>query len=477
MGMFDLVVKGGTVYTASETYQADIGVKGERVTAIGKDLPVDGAEVVNAKGRQVLPGGIDVHVHLELPFSGTVSSDDFESGTRAAACGGVTTVVDFAPLDKEKGLVASIEARKAAADPKVCVDYALHQMLTKWDDKIRKELKKAVDLGVVSFKMFMIYEREGWMADDSMLFSALEESRDLGCVIMVHAESERVMNYLTQRYLAQKEKVGAYGHVLSRPNFIEEEAILRACKWAEATGGYLYVVHMSTGEGADAIKAAQARRVNVNVETCPQYLLLSDEVFKDKKTGHYFATCPQIKKKADNERLWRGLADGEVKVVSTDTCTFTTKQKAMWNGDFTRIPFGLPGVETLMPSVYTHGYKAGRFSLNHFVSLLSTQPARLFGLYPRKGTIAVGSDADFSIIDPKHGRTIDYKDLATNCDWSPFQGMKMHGFPETTISRGTVVVKDYACIAKKGRGKFIKRVVPTQDPLWQIRPAENPVAS
>jgi dihydropyrimidinase len=456
---YDRIVKGGTIYTATDTYEADIAIKGDKIAAIGKDLPAEGAEVINAKGLQVIPGGIDVHVHCQLPFCGTVSSDDFVTATQAAACGGVTTIIDFAMQGPNDNLMTGVEARMKEADGRVCVDYSLHTGVTgfKKIKDFQREITKLMDFGIASHKMFMIYEREGWQSDDADIFSALMAAKEIGATICVHAESERVMNLLIAKYLAQKDKVGAYGHVLSRPNFIEEEAIQRALKWAEATMGHLYVVHMSTGGGADLFKQFQTKGVNAHVETCPQYLVLNDEVFKDKKSGHFYATCPQIKKREDNERLWQGLVDGEIAVVSTDTCTFTTKQKAMWNGDFTRIPFGMPGVETLLPSVYTFGVKEGRFNLNHFVSLISTNPAKIMGLYPQKGTIAAGSDADLSIIDPKATRTIDYKDLASNCDWSPFQGWKMAGFPAYTLSRGEVVAKNGKYVGKKGRGRFVKR--------------------
>jgi dihydropyrimidinase len=483
---YDRVVKGGTIYTATDTYQADIASKGGKIVAIGKDLPTEGAEVVNAKGLWVIPGGIDVHVHCQLPFCGTVSSDDFLTGTQAAACGGVTTIIDFAMQGPNDNLMAGVEARMKEADGKVGVDYSLHTGVTGFK-KIKdfsREIRKLMDFGISSHKMFMIYEREGWQSDDADIFTALMAAKEIGATICVHAESERVMNLLIGKYLAQKDKVGAYGHVLSRPNFIEEEAIQRALKWAEATGGHLYVVHMSSAGGADLFKQAQAKGINAHVETCPQYLVLNDEVFKDKKTGHYYATCPQIKKKEDNERLWQGLADGEIAVVSTDTCTFTTKQKAMWNGDFTRIPFGMPGVETLLPSVYTFGVRTGRFNMNHFVSLISTNPAKILGLYPQKGTIAVGSDCDLSIIDPDATRTIDYKDLASNCDWSPFQGWKLGGFPSVTLSRGEVVAKNGKFVGKPGRGRFVKRGPSGWNDLarpWKVlekpRPADADAAS
>ncbi|MBW2528276.1 MAG: dihydropyrimidinase [Deltaproteobacteria bacterium] len=454
---FDLVIKNGTVVTADETCQADVAIQGEKVVAVGQGLAdlANGAKIIDATGKLVLPGSIDVHVHLQLPFCGTVSSDDFDSGTRAAARGGVTTLIDYAIQDVENGLWAGIEKRMAEADPKVVVDYGLHSIVIKWNDAAREEMRSVIDRGVPTFKMFMVYEAEGWQSDDAALFGALTETKENGGRILVHAESEKVMTSLIEKYRGQD--VGAYGHVLSRPNFIEEEAIQRAVKWTEASGGRLYVVHMSTGGGADIIKAAQARGVNVYAETCPQYLVLTDEVFKDQERGHLYATCPQVKKAADSERLWNGLRDGEVCIVSTDTCTFNTEQKAMWNGDFTKMAFGMPGTETMMPTIYTHGVKAGRFDLNHMVRLCATNPARLHGLYPKKGTIAPGSDADIAIIDPDKKKKVDFNELDTNCDWSPYQGMELAGFPDVTLCRGTVVVDAGKFVGKQGYGKFQKR--------------------
>ncbi|MBU1882611.1 amidohydrolase family protein, partial [bacterium] len=350
-----------------------------------------------------------------------------------------------------------IEARMQEADPKVCVDYALHSIITNWNEAIKREMTEVIKFGIPTFKMFMIYEKEGWQSDDAALFSALEATAKNGARICVHAESEKVMSHLIAKYLPEKEKHGAYAHVLSRPNYIEAEAVQRVIKWAEVTGGRLYIVHLSTGEAAHLVWEAQQMGIDVQAETCPQYLLLDDEVFKDPDRGHLFATCPQIKKQEDSERLWEALTAGELTIVATDTCTFDTKQKAMWDGDFTKIPFGMPGVETLLPSVYTAGVLEERFSLNHFVSLISANPAKLMGLYPQKGALAVGSDADVVIIDPQKKKKVDWQELATNCDWSPFQGMELAGFAETTLSRGNVIVKDGAFVGNQGHGKFVKR--------------------
>ncbi|MCD6385575.1 dihydropyrimidinase [Candidatus Sumerlaeota bacterium] len=454
----DLLIKGGKIFTAEESFKCDIAIKNDKIIAIGKNLPSREAKrVINAQGKYVIPGGIDVHVHFELPFCGTVSADDFYTGTKAAACGGVTTVIDFATQDTKRGLLAGIEARRKIADPKVCVDYSLHASIIRWTERTPLEISEAITYGVPTFKMFMIYEEEGWQSDDAALFSALELSDLFNFRLMVHAESERVMKLLINHYLKQKKSVGAYGHTLSRPNFIEAEAIQRAITWTAVTGGRLYIVHMSTSEGTDLVKTAQAEGVNVLAETCPQYLLLQDDVFKDKKTGHLYATCPQIKKKEDNMRLWLGIMDGEISVVSTDTCTFTKKQKALWKGDFTKIPYGLPGVETLIPLLYTYGVCEGRITMNRLVEVVSTNPAKIMGMYPQKGSLMIGTDADITIFDPKKTTIIDYKRLATNCDWSPYQGWKVKGFPEYTILRGNVIVDNGEFCGSKGFGKFIQR--------------------
>ncbi|MFW9944812.1 MAG: dihydropyrimidinase [Candidatus Sifarchaeia archaeon] len=453
----DLVVKNGTVVTAVDEFVADVGVYDGKVALIAKDIAAGpDTQLVDAKGKYVFPGGIDVHVHFQLPFSGTVSADDFENGTKAAACGGVTTVLDFAIQNKGSSIMDAVEARRAEADPKVCIDYGLHAAITDWNAQTQAEIKQVIDYGIPTFKMFMIYKDEGWMADDGMLFSALEETAKLGGHIGVHAESVFVLDMLVERYAQEKEKWGAYAHTLSRPCYTEEEAVIRAIKWAEVTGGQLYIVHMSTGEAAEAVHAAKERGVRVFAETCPQYLLLDDEVFKG-ENGHLYATCPQIKKPHDSERLWQGLFSGDVQIVATDTCTFTTEQKAAWNGDFRKIPFGMPGVETMVPLMYTEGVGKRGLTVNQLVALTSTNPAKLFGMYPEKGTIAVGSDADLVVFDSKQRVTIRASDLQTNCDWSPFEGWKLVGYPSVTISRGKVVARDGKFVGDVGHGKFLKR--------------------
>ena len=455
---YDLIIKNADVFTAADRFTADIGVRDGKIVDLAGELPADnGDKVIDATGHYTVPGGIDPHVHLELPFCGTVSSDDFETGTRAAARGGLTTLIDFAMQDPEKGLVAGIESRMAAADPKVCIDYSVHGGLTMWNKLDPTEVKRAVEMGVPTCKMFMIYEAEGWQSDDAALYEALEYVKDIGARIMVHAESQKVMDLLIRRCAERKEELGAYAHTLARPAFTEYEAIQRAVPWTEVTGSRLYVVHMSTGRGADIVKAARERGVDVVAETCPAYLLLDDEVFRDKERGHLWATCPQIKKKEDNARLWEGVEKGEIPIVATDTCTFNTEQKAMWQGDFRKIPFGMPGVETLAPSMYTYGVKAGRIDMHRFVQIISTNAAKAMGLFPRKGTIAVGADADIAIFDPDATKVVDPNELDTNCDWNPFEGQELGGFANWTISRGRVVVSGGKFVGEPGWGRFVKR--------------------
>jgi dihydropyrimidinase len=312
--------------------------------------------------------------------------------------------------------------------------------------------------GCPTFKEFMIYASEGWQADDRAIFNTLERCKGLGAMLLVHAESSRVLDELIARHHTPElmKKHGAVLHAITRPDFIEAEAIQRAITWAEVTGGRLYIVHMSTAKGTDLVKAARARGVDVYAETCAQYLVLDDSVFA-RPDGHLFACCPQVKTPKDQERLWKGLQDGEVCVVSTDTCTFTRAQKARWEGDWTKIPMGLPGLETLLPIVYTHGVQKGRLTLEQMVEKCCHNPAKVMGLYPRKGTIAPGSDADLVVVDPERTIAVDHAAMETNADWSPYQGWKLAGFAKSTWSRGRQLVDDYRFIGERGWGRWLPR--------------------
>ena len=454
---FDRVVKGGNVVTPGGTFTGDVGIQGEKIAALGVDLDAKGADVIDAKGHHVIPGVLDVHVHLELPFCGTVSADDYRTGTRAGARGGVTTVIDFAIPSATGTLADAADTWMKKAKDKSLIDYTFHICITRWNDH-KDQIAGMVQRGFTTFKEFMIYESEGWQSDDRALFGTLEKMKELGAMLLVHAESSRVLDELIARHHTPElmKQHGAVLHAMTRPNFVEAEAIQRVVQWSEATGGQLYIVHMSTAEGTDIIRAAQARGVPVIAETCVQYLVLDDSVFAE-EDGHLFACCPQLKKPADSARLWKGLRSGEVSVISTDTCTFTRAQKAMWEGDWTKIPMGMPGLETLMPLTYTKGVLEGRLTLDEMCRKLSTNPARIMGLAPRKGAIQIGADADLAIIHPTRTHTVNPDEMETNADWSPFEGWDLAGFSRTTLSRGEVIVDDYKVVGTEGRGQWLPR--------------------
>ncbi len=457
MTSFDTVVRGGTVVTPAGTFVGDIGIVGEHIAALGEQLDTAGAQVIDAAGHLVIPGVLDVHVHLELPFCGTVSADDYVSGTRAAARGGVTTVVDFAIPSPGGSLSEAADTWMKKAEGKSLIDYTFHICITRYNEH-KAQIAGMVERGFTTFKEFMIYESEGWQSDDRALFGTLEQMKEHGTMLLVHAESSRVLDELIARHHTPElmKQHGAVLHAITRPNFIEAEAIQRAVQWCEATGGQLYIVHMSTAEGADIIRAAQARGVKVIAETCVQYLVLDDSVFA-RDDGHLFACCPQLKKPADSQRLWQGLANGDVSVISTDTCTFTREQKAMWEGDWTKIPMGMPGLETLLPLTYTKGVLEGKLSIDDMCRKLSTNPARIMGLDPRKGAIRIGADADLAIIHPTRTHRVDPTTMETNADWSPYNGWDLAGFSRTTLSRGDVIVNDYKVVGQAGRGRWLPR--------------------
>ncbi len=454
---FTKVVRGGRVVTPDGVINADVGIDGEKIAAVGPNLDAKGAEVIDATGHFVIPGVLDVHVHLELPFCGTTSSDDYRSGTRAGARGGVTTLIDFAIPYAGDSLNDAADNWMKRAEGKALIDYTFHICITRYDEH-KDQIAGMVKRGFTTFKEFMIYESEGWQSDDRALYGTLEKMKELGAMLLVHAESSRVLDELIARHHTPElmKQHGATLHAITRPNFIESEAIQRVVTWSEATGGQLYIVHMSTAEGTEIIKSAQARGVPVIAETCVQYLVLDDSVFAQ-EDGHLYACCPQLKKPSDVARLWKGIKEGTVSVISTDTCTFTREQKAMWEGDWTKIPMGMPGLETLMPLTYTHGVLGGKITIEEMCRKLSTNPAQIMGLYPRKGAIEPGADADLAIIHPTATLKVEPDKMETNADWSPFEGWDLAGFARTTISRGEIIVDNYKVVGREGRGKWLPR--------------------
>ncbi|MDD4004821.1 MAG: amidohydrolase family protein [Elusimicrobiaceae bacterium] len=456
-----LALSGGRAITPQGARVCDIVAEGGRIAAILPHNPrrgyPAGTEIVDARGKLVLPGIIDPHVHLRLPAGDGFSSDDFESGTKAAIASGVTTVIDYTAQPAGVALKTAVAQRRLEADGKVHCDYGLHCVIPSWKalENPEKQLRGLARSGVPTFKMFMIYEERGLQSDDGDMYAALAESARCGAMICVHAESGRILRYLLSIYKGRKE-LGAKAHALARPDFTEWEAVQRGLTWAGITGGNIYFVHLSAGRSAELVRKAAAAGVNAHGETCPQYLVLDDSVFDSRADGHLFATCPQVKKKTDSAALWRAVGAGGVSALATDHCPFTRAQKDRWAGDITRLLFGMPGVETLLPLVYTCGMKKGKISLQRLVQVMCENPARLMGLYPAKGALAVGADADLVLLDPRAARKVEHSRMQTNCDWNPYDGMRLYGWPEKVFLRGKLAAQGGVPVGK-ARGKFIKR--------------------
>jgi dihydropyrimidinase len=388
-----------------------------------------------------------------------VTADDFESGTRAAIASGVTTVIDYTTQPPGIPLDQAVLKRRAEADGNVYCDYSLHCVIPSWKSLAdpARQMRELASGGVPSFKLFMIYEDRGMQSDDGDLFAALSESAACGSLICVHAESERILKYFLSLY-KNRPDLGAMAHALARPAFTEWEAVQRGLTWAEVTGGNIYFVHLSAGKSAEKIALARKAGVRALGETCPQYLTLDDSVFA-RPDGHLFATCPQIKKREDSDCLWAALKKGAVSVIATDSCTFNKTQKDMWHGDITKIPFGMPGVETSLALMYTRGVLEKKISLRRLTELMSLNPAKAMGLYPRKGTIKAGSDADLLIVDPGEERRVDHAQMQTRCDWNPYDGQVLRGFPEKVFLRGKLAARNGAPLDGPG-GQFLPRSRP-----------------
>ncbi len=455
---FDTIITNGRVVTASDTYASDVAVGNGKIVAIGQSLPPENASrIIDAAGKYVLPGGIDVHTHLDMPFGGTTSSDDFETGTRAAAFGGTTTLIDFAIQYKGQTLRTAFDTWMQKASSKAVCDYAFHCIITELADAQLDEMNALVREGVTSFKLFMAYPGV-FMLDDGSIFKALRTTATNGGLVCMHAENGNAIDVIVQQALAEGKKAPKY-HALTRPTTAEAEATSRAIALAEMAGAPVYIVHLSCNDALEKVREARDRGLPVYAETCPQYLYLSIENFDvpDFEGAKYVFT-PPLREKWHQEKLWNGLKSDHLQVVSTDHCPFCFKeQKELGRNDFTKIPNGGPGVEHRMSLIYSGGVAAGRFSVNRFVELVSTTPAKLFGLYPRKGTIAVGSDADLVIFDPNRKHTISAKTHHMRVDYSMFEGIQVMGMPVTVLSRGRVVVESDKFLGRAGTGEFVKR--------------------
>jgi len=455
---FDTVIKNGTVVTAADTYAADVGILGEKVTAVGAGLPVEGAsKIIDAAGKYVMPGGIDVHTHLDMPFGGTTSADDFESGTIAAAFGGTTTLIDFAIQYKGQTLRTAFDAWMKKADGRAVIDYAFHCIITDLPDARLDEMGALVHEGVSSFKLFMAYPGV-FMLDDASIFRAMSQAARHGGLICMHAENGGAIDVIVQRALAEGKKSPKY-HALTRPTTAEAEATGRAIALAEMAGAPVYIVHLSCNEALEKVREARDRGLPTYAETCPQYLFLSlENMDAPGFEGAKYVFTPPLREKWHQEKLWQGLAKDNLQVVSTDHCPFCFKeQKEIGKDDFTKIPNGGPGIEHRLSLVYSGGVHGKHFSPNRFVQLVSTAPAKLFGLYPRKGTVAAGSDADLIVFDPNEEQVISVKTHHMKVDYSMFEGIKVKGVPKVILSRGRTLIENGLFVGKAGSGSFLKR--------------------
>lgn len=460
---FDTVIRGGTVVTASDTYASDVGITSGRIAAIGAGLPVENAgRVIEAAGRMLMPGGIDVHTHLDMPFGGTTSSDDFETGTIAAAFGGTTTLIDFAIQYKGQTLRHAFDTWMKKADGKAAIDYSFHCIITDLSGAQLEEMKKLVSEGVPTFKLFMAYPGV-FMLDDASIFKAMRAAADTGGMICMHAENGGAIDVIVQKALAEGKKAPKY-HALTRPTTAEAEATSRAIALAEMAGAPVYIVHLSCNDALEKVREARERGLRAYAETCPQYLYLSlENMDAPGFEGAKYVFTPPLREKWNQEKLWQGLAQDDLQVVSTDHCPFCFKeQKEMGKDDFTKIPNGGPGVEHRVSLVYSGGVGGGRFSPNRFVQLVSTAPAKLFGLYPQKGTVAVGSDADLVVFDANEEQVISAKTHHMRVDYSMFEGIHVKGVPKVVMSRGRVVVENGKFTGKAGAGEFLKRQNPAR---------------
>ena len=455
--MIDLVIQGGIVVLPDRCSETDVAVDGERIVALGTATSLPQAKrTVDARGCYILPGGIDPHVHISWPFLEATTVDGYADATAAAAIGGTTTIIDF---DHPKMGTTPLERgtnRREQAHGQAVIDFAFHSVLTEASKQTLSEMETLVSSGVPSFKVYMAYSRRGIMADDSTLLSIMRKAAALGAVVCVHAENGDVADANEAASLAAG-RTSAGDFARHKPNYVEAEAVSRAIFWARHTGVQLYIVHLSTAEGLRLVRAAQAEGLKVMAETCPQYLLLDEAVYERPGEGHRFICSPPLRSPIDREELWEGIAEGVISVVSTDHTAFTKEQKDRGKTNFTLVPNGLPGIETRLPLLFSEGVSKGRISISDLARIISLNPARAFGIYPHKGIIAPGSDADIVLVDPTIRWTLTAERLHMAADWSPFVGWQLEGAPVMTVSRGEVIAEYGEFVGKPGRGRYVRR--------------------
>ena len=455
-----ILIKNGRIITSVDDYMGDVFIENETITHIGKSLDMEADEILDASGKYLFPGGLDPHTHLDMPFGGTVSADDFETGTRAAAHGGTTTLIDFAIQTKGQSTLEALDTWHAKAEGKTAIDYGFHMIVTDLEDDRVHEMKMLADEGITSYKLFMAYPGVLYV-DDGTIYRAMRKAGENGTVVCMHAENGIVIDEIVKRALAEGKTEPKY-HALTRPTRMEAEGVHRAIAIAEVANVPVYIVHLSSSDALEQVMLARNRGVHAFAETCPQYLFLDHSYYEQEGfEGAKYVMTPALREKWNQDELWKGLRFGDLQSISTDHCPFCFKdQKTLGIDDFSKIPNGGPGVENRMSLVFNGGVNSGRISLNKFVELTSTAAAKTFGLFPKKGTIAVSSDADIVIFDPNRKETISVDNSCTHhmrVDYNAYEGFEVTGFTETVLSRGKIIIKDCEYMGKKGDGQFLKR--------------------
>lgn len=452
------IIKNGTIVTAADIYNADILIENGVISQIGQHLSTDGSEMIDAEGHYIFPGGVDPHTHLEMPFGGTVTKDDFETGTIAAAFGGTTSIIDFCLTNKGEPLKDAIDTWHAKAKGKAVIDYGFHLMIGEVNDTVLSELPSVIEEeGISSFKVFMAYKNV-LQADDETLFQTLVAAKELGALVMVHAENGDVIDYLVKKALKEG-NIDPIFHAFTRPAEIEGEATGRAATFTGLSNSQIYIVHVTCEEAVRQIAEARNNGVDIWGETCPQYLVL-DQTYLERENfeGAKYVWSPPLREKRHQDVLWNALKTGQLHTIGSDQCSFDFNgQKDLGKDDFSKIPNGGPHIEDRLSILFSEGVTKGRLSLNQFVDITSTRAAKLFGLYPQKGTIAVGVDADIVIFDPNSERIISAESHQMAVDYSAYEGMKVTGEPVSVLSRGEFVVRDKKFVGKLGSGQYLKR--------------------
>lgn len=453
-----LLIKNGEIVTGDSRYVADIWCEDETITAIGPNLEAPaGAEIIDAAGKYVFPGFIDPHTHIYLPFMGTFSKDSYETGTQAAVVGGTTTIFDMCCPSRADEPLAGFQTWNAQSEGKACCDYSYHMGVTKFDANSAAQLRQIVESGVQSFKIFLAY-KGAFGIDDSELYQALCLARELGVVVTAHCENETLVSETQKRLLAAG-VTGTEGHHESRPPRVEAEGVHHLMSFAEMTGAEIYIVHLSCKEALEEALRARVRGVQVSIETLIQYLVL-DKTYAELPDfeGSKYVMSPPLRDKANQEVLWNGLRQGLVNTIGTDHAPFDFKgQKPMGKDDFTKIPNGIPALEDRINLLYTYGVKAGKMDLHTLVNTASTNAAKIFNLFPRKGTIQIGSDADLVVFDPAYRGQLSIKNQTMNVDYNAFEGWPIEGRPSVVTVRGQVAARDGKFVGETGRGRFLKR--------------------